>query len=402
MGTSHGVAPEGVVAGGERSGRSRQRSSQRRWPGRIGHATGRIGERPAIFFDDAEEFRAWLGGPPREHQPSCGWASTRRSIRTRAAPGRRPCARRCAGAGSTRWPSASTRTPCASGGRRASRAATGARSTSTPSSELTAEGRMQPRGPGRIRATRPRGPLRHLRLRERSASSAARTAYADAARAPTRRHGLLGGRHAVATASSATNWVLTAKQEATRDKRAWPSWSTTARGWAARSLSQRYGQVDLAGVERAPECEPSAAGAARRRRPRAPRVPPRGLHRGRPGALGRARTLPTSAPTVTTSPATGRGSCTRRRCGGSSAKTQVVAARARRLRPQPADPLARGGADRPRVRGSPRLQRRRRRHRLPGPRPRPPAVRPQRRDRRSTRSPPGSAASRATPRRCAC
>ena len=84
-----------------------------------------------------------------------------------------------------------------------------------------------------------------------------------------------------------------------------------------------------------------------------------------------------------------------------SAKTQVVAARQRRLRAQPAHPLARGRPDRPRVRCGAGLQRRRRRHRLPRPRPRPPAVRPQRRDGARRRSPPASAGSRATPRRCA-
>ena len=98
-------------------------------------------------------------------------------------------------------------------------------------------------------------------------------------------------------------------------------------------------------------------------------------------SAGSPRTLPTSASTVTTSPATGPGCSTPRACGGCRAKTQVVQPEQRRLRAQPAHPLARGGPDRPRVRGGPGLQRRRRRHGLPRARHRPPALRPQRRDR---------------------
>ena len=72
-----------------------------------------------------------------------------------------------------------------------------------------------------------------------------------------------------------------------------------------------------------------------------------------------------------------------------------------RLRAQPPDALPRGRAGRPRARRRPRLRPRHRRHRLPRARHRPSAVRAQRRARAQRLGARTSAASRATPRRCA-
>ena len=74
----------------------------------------------------------------------------------------------------------------------------------------------------------------------------------------------------------------------------------------------------------------------------------------------------------------------------------------RRLRPQPAHPQPRGRPDRARPGPGARLRARHRRDGRARPRPRPPAVRAQRRAGPGRAQPTTSAASRATPRRCAC
>ena len=119
--------------------------------------------------------------------------------------------------------------------------------------ELTAAGPDAAERPGRVRAP-PRGPLGHLRLRERASSSWRRRTPRSSP--PTRPPTAFWEVATPAYRKLAVNWVMTAKQEKTRDARMAQLVDDCAAGRLIPS--QRYG-IPPTWVERAA----AAAEAAR-------------------------------------------------------------------------------------------------------------------------------------------
>ena len=176
---------------------------------------GGSAERPAIFFDDAEDFRAWLEAQPRErHRAVDGPAQEAR---------RRPRAQ---------WAEAVREALCFgwidSMSQRIDEDAVRQRWTPRkPGSnwstvnidavaELTAAGRMRPAGLAAFaRRREDRSGVYAYENRERTWSDRLR---GDAARRRSARRPS-GTAATPSYRKVATNWVLTAKQEATRDKR---------------------------------------------------------------------------------------------------------------------------------------------------------------------------------------
>ena len=153
---------------------------------------------------------------PCDRRRAVARATTRRRAGVRASTGRRSSTRRCASAGSTASARASTTRSASSASRRAARAATGAPSTSPRSAKLTEEGRMRPAGRGGVRGADRREdrdllatngqraifePTRRARFRADEA------AWADWQRRPP------------SYRRTATHWVTSAKQAATRERR---------------------------------------------------------------------------------------------------------------------------------------------------------------------------------------
>ena len=155
--------------------------------------------------------------PTTTPRPSCGWACTRSTCPSAASPGRRPCVEAlCWG-----W--------IDSVAQRIDEDAVRQRWTPRKATQQLEHGQhhrrraAHRRGPDAAAAAWPptsgAAPTAPASTPTRTATSSCAAEYAAQLAADPRASRLLGGRHRRPTARSPCNWVLTAKQEATRDKR---------------------------------------------------------------------------------------------------------------------------------------------------------------------------------------